>query len=382
MKNPFSELYKGSELAAEIADYREKFSPKPYAVQYRKLYRVASGGRALFGLLSILSGGAFVGGLIASAGVPVITGLIAGVLLMVFFEVLKAQLVELSAITFLSEKRLPVFGLLTAGVFALSVYVSLLGVQDIHRLTDKQTANVELAALAQSDSVRAAYDAMIAKEEAALADYRKSVSWAGKIDVSNKATQTVLATHTNQIARLQNEKAAALAGVQAKANEGMIAAQSASERYGVSMLALCIINEISILACLIFVFYYQFRSAREGLSADQSVTVHLSDIREMVQFFSNEKPANQITAGPGPQNGKIGFRPDGQSVPPVSAYSVPEKPEISGKNRQSLTKHSVENWENLLADIRSGTTDYRTLMSRWGVNVLTVKRAFETLAKS
>ena len=309
----FSRHFEQTELQKEVASYKEKFADKPYVVAARPVYRIATSARFFTGLLSIGTGSVFLTNVVTSAGLPfLVAGLIA-VVLMVLVEMTKNALTESAAIHWLKNRKVSPFAFTAGLMFCLSVAASLFGIMDFHRLTDATIKQATISAEASADSIAARYDAMIAKEEAALADYRKSVSWAGKIDVSNKATQTVLATHAAQIARLQNEKAAALAAYQVLQAETIADAKNISERNGLAWLILCITNEAVIAACLLFIFHYQYRAITENFAAAQKHEISIEEVRELIQFFAPAEKGLTLPAFGAEDEvnpAKIGFNPN------------------------------------------------------------------------
>lgn len=346
--NPFEKIFERSEAQKEIEVFREKFTDKPFYQTYRNLYRLASGSRLFFGLLSVASGSVFLAGVLVASGLPLWLSGALGALVLVLVEILKNILTGTSAVAFLKTKKVAPAALVVVGLVALSAWVSLQGTQTFHQVADRTIENTKVVAGSKADSVRAWYDAQIKREEDALADYKNSVSWRGKIDASNKTTRQVIDVRTAQIGRLQTEKNDALARLQTETDASLFQAENTSERNLTAWLFMCLGNEVCIILAIVFAYYYEYRSAHEiSLLNEDRLSVGLTELREIVQFFSPSDGGLSLPiAGTDDQlkPNQIGFNPLKPSEPenPENRPETRLKPGLKPPLKPGLSPHDDE----------------------------------------
>ena len=99
----------------------------------------------------------------------------------------------------------------------------------------------------QSEQTNTKYDSLIAAEKTALNDFKKSVSWKGKIDVYNKTIKETIASHQKNIADFE-----------AKRNADLCVNFKETNEESNKMFYISLANELIILICLFFIYTYLF----------------------------------------------------------------------------------------------------------------------------
>ncbi|MDW7690421.1 hypothetical protein R9C00_23320 [Flammeovirgaceae bacterium SG7u.111] len=168
------------------------------------------------------------------------------------------------------------------------MFLSLSGVQSLFERHSSTVSGFEEAHLAQSDSIAKAYEAKLEKLEIEKIGFEESVSWLGKIDVSNKDVSATLGSFTSRQERLEKEKAEKLAGLEKEYETGKAKALEESELNLWLWVSLSAFVEAAILACLWFLVYYAYRVQSESelfLAENQKWWVGINDLKGFADAF-------------------------------------------------------------------------------------------------
>ena len=308
-------------IKKEIERAREAYAFKPFVVEYRNFALLLRAFRWVLGTFSIITGF----GLLYYAFLPSMHYLIAGtvaVIILSGIELLKNE-TSLKAFKNIYQGRFPVLGLPALGLFGLSVFLSVNGVQRLHDSADESVRNFQAANTVRTDSLHAHYDQLVKAERESLAGFKQSVSWRGRVNITDKTTASVIAQHEGRITALQQEKAERLKMLSQDAAGALNTLQAASGFNRNLWLWLSVGVEITILLSLWFLSYYQFRAAKDAdllQDAGPVFTLGLQDMGRLMEFLSIDHPgpviqhiAAKSTTG---QPGKIGFNQGGLNSPP------------------------------------------------------------------
>ncbi len=210
-------------------------------------------------LISIVTGYGFLyyrfeGSLGASLAVVV------SLIILVSVELLKKYIGALAFTNFYKDKGMftAALTLFTAALMVLSIYMSVLGAEELIYKTSDKIERIEANYLIERDSIHNHFTTLIEAEKKALEAYTKSVSWKGQVDVSNKATQSAILRHNQRIQSLESEslKILEISRIN-KENTRSTTTQEVNKDAGIFM-ALAGIVEIAIMLCVWFVIYYYY----------------------------------------------------------------------------------------------------------------------------
>ena len=139
-------------------------------------------------------------------------------------------------------------------LIGVAVYTSTQGAKEFtQRQTDK-SEQIKGKYSAASDSITASIQNQIDSEKRAFADFKRSVSWKGKINMSEKNTAFTIASYNRRLEKLQTEKEKALAsldtGLQTDLGDNATkTAKDSGNMFWVSLLV-----ELAGLLCIGYVF--------------------------------------------------------------------------------------------------------------------------------
>ncbi|MEZ4942581.1 MAG: helix-turn-helix domain-containing protein [Saprospiraceae bacterium] len=319
-------LFRQLEFGSIIERAQQTFKEKSYLERYKNLYKAANVASFLFQALSALFAFTFSQHLVAAVlpafgetAVLVLSCLVAGALL-VGIEVFK-RLCLGSFIVTLIQSRAAQSGIsvswaalaVNALLIAVSVYTSTQGAKQFtERQTDKSEQIRAEHALA-ADSIAAAVQKQMDAENKALADFKRSVMWKGKINVSNKNTGFTIASHNRRLERLQAEKERALLALDEKLQTDLKSNTARIIRDSGNMFWVSLLNELAGLLCIGYVFFYLSRVFIESGAAAASSRQPGQDERQENEYLQNLKAAlhsngsTVSTSAALPKN-PIGFR--------------------------------------------------------------------------
>ena len=394
-----TKLSENDRYQKQIQRSKEAFEFKPFVAEYYQFRQVVSIFRWVLGAFSIITGLGLLYYSFATTMHVAIAAVLA-VLILLFIEAIK-HFASLTAFKKALSGKFPLLAPVALAFFALSAFLSVNGVQKMYDQMDTAITDHQAVSTHHADSLRAMYDEKIASEKKALADFRQSVTWKGKIDLYNPTTASVIRTHEARITAAQTEKAEQLAALQSLQADQLQTLRSDTDFNRSLWWGISVAVEVAIMLGLLFVVYYDYRVSQEAdlLTLNQQrISLGLQDLSRLGEVLAlNTEPVGTIqiaaqTPPEKPTERSIGFQAPSPEEPRHPApkptqsvpYSVPEMPEITRKQSPHSVPQSVpgpDPFPGLLADIRAGITDYRTLMKRNGVNVKTVKKAFDLIAQ-
>ncbi|MEK7253637.1 MAG: hypothetical protein AAB316_02760, partial [Bacteroidota bacterium] len=216
----FRQFENGGILEKANAVYQEK----TFLERFKPHYQAANLASLVFQTLSALFAFTFAQRLAAGV-LPqwsplanlVLSGLVAGVLLC-GIEVFKRLCLGSFVVSYIQSRALQsgvraswLSLALNVLLIGLAVYTSTQGAKEFaQRQTDK-SETIKGGFATQKDSLESSFQKQIEAEKKDLADFKKSVTWKGRVDMSNRKTESVIASHNNRLEQLQNERQKALA---------------------------------------------------------------------------------------------------------------------------------------------------------------------------
>lgn len=412
--NASARLFRQLEFGTIIERAQQTFKEKTYLERYKNLYTAANVASFLFQTLSALFAFAFAQRLVAAVlpqfgETPTlfISCLIAGSLL-AGIEVFKRLCLGSFVITFIQSKASQSgisvsWASLAVNVLliAVSVYTSTQGAKEFtERQTDKSEHIRAQHGLA-ADSLTAAIQKQIDIENKALADFKRSVMWKGRINISNKNTGFTIASHNRRLERLQDEKERALAALDATLQTDLNDNATRTAKDSGNMFWVSLIVELAGLLCIGYVYFYLSRVFIEnGMAASNGQPGQ--DERQGSDYLQNLKAAMHTNGTAAYTSATtfqkpIGFRRydntpgNGQPVndlkpagiqPNLGMYQAPQ----NGSNGFSFDELQgyLRKYANVVKCIEEGLSNKRTA-KRCGVSETTVhnvKRCLRNLGNA
>lgn len=287
----FEKIRTNNEYAALIEKGRQMYESKPFFVQNKQAYKVSLVGRYVFGGVSIVSG---VASCLAFSLSPYIVIPIA-VLLLCFVEVLKNITVNDVCRVYLTQRRVSPALAIALLLFSASAFLSVKG--SIHAgklLGEGQRVQLESTHTAKVDSTIAYYDAIIAGEKASLSEFKNSVSWRGKINMANKATQKEIGRLNESIQAIEAQKALALSDLRSAGKTDSSIQKATAESNTLLLAGICAGIELSILSMIAFGAFYLYRaySDPELLEEETAYNLHAGELGKLVELARLARPAS------------------------------------------------------------------------------------------
>jgi len=287
----FEKIRTNNEYAALIEKGRQMYESKPFFVQNKQAYKVSLVGRYVFGGVSIVSG---VASCLTFNLSPYIVIPITAILLC-FVEVLKNITVNDVCRVYLTQRRVSPALAIALLLFGASAFLSVKG--SIHAaklLGEGQRVQLESTHTAKVDSTMAYYDAIIAGEKASLSEFKNSVSWRGKINMANKATQKEIGRLNESIHAIEAQKALALSDLRSAGKTDSSIQEATAESNTLLLAGICAGIELSILSMIAFGAFYLYRaySDPELLEEETAYNLHAGELGKLVELARLARPAS------------------------------------------------------------------------------------------
>jgi hypothetical protein len=255
----------------ELERMKIEFSPLPYRDRERTLYQVATGMSYFTQALSIIT--AFAMPFLAIGNIMpesiglfrwAIAGVVSAVTLIALEVSLRNQLTG-CIIEYLRDgnrdrSRLTVI----SAMLLLSLCSSMLGARMAAEAIDTSAHRVTLTYQSDTASIRATYKAEIMRIEAALNDYKESVSYKGKINIENAANKEAIRSYAAQLDRTNQDLHTALAQRYTAYTAAHNAAIKNSDTISLQVLAFAGINVCVFIFLILFQYKYKFNVLLES----------------------------------------------------------------------------------------------------------------------
>ncbi|MEM1137526.1 MAG: hypothetical protein AAGI07_16925, partial [Bacteroidota bacterium] len=357
-------LFERKKSVERLQRVKEKFSYKPFTEEYKDLRGLLLVVRYFLAVFSITTGFGF---LLSSIDfLPIWIG--GGIVLtaLVLLELLKNILADKAITTYYCDK-LSIVALPALVVFGLSVYLSVNGAKVTYEKIDTSLEDIESEYETKRDSINNFFDDKTKTIETSLAEFKNSVTWKGKINIYDGTVKETIKRHNNDLIALGVEHSIALADFKETYIGIKTRAENKWEFNGTFWLVASCIVEVSILLCLWFISYYDYKLYQEADIIEPTETYEIDSyslgnlIRLAKQYSVPNSGANQyLISNEEKEQKKIGFQ---------SGATVPKKPDRTGGN---VDFSSVP--DDIIGAIKSGTKDPRILMKKFKLNVIQVNQ--------
>ena len=192
---------------------------------------------------------------------------------------------------------------------SISVFLSVKGAEQFIKKVDQ---SVELASKKQEETIETktlAYERAIQSQQDSLNAFKSSVSWKGKINVSNKVVAATLSHFLGNIDRLEKEKSSSLNNLKQQAEKKLQEIKNKSESKANYMIWIALGNEIACILLIMWVFYYAFRSHVEYEMAKHNPQngYHFEKYDHKELTNGNPRKSTRLTSIPQMKKEPIGF---------------------------------------------------------------------------
>lgn len=376
-----NKLAKNASLSETIADAKEEFEAKPYASEYRDMYKYASMSRGVLGLVSVTSGAIVADSINAPLWVtlpPILATLI-------IIELFKNKLTYSVFKTYYLSGRASPVAIVALLLVSASVFMSVKGAKHTgDKNTDGAVNEISSLHKLQIDSVNSLFILQKAEAENKAKAYFDQVSWQGKISHKNAKVYNALLADISKVGDANTEAINELKKYQVKQLENT---QTKGADNSILIIALSVVNEVSILALLAFMIYYRYRAQYEAqlLDSMQVYTVNdsvLHKVSELARLSNASVLGLQATATPIKSNA-IGFKATLKDTLKDSSVntgnSLESSLEAALKSRQTKDTDYQQKYPDLIADLHElnrGNLEATTaqLATRHGVSEGTIYR--------
>jgi len=362
----------------QLSKAEKRFTPKGFYQQYKALQQIAHLSRCSLPLLSIATG-CFALSTILQPYMPLYFGLALAALLLGLWERVKSLVVVRSCeLFYLKSSGLPIILLMVALIFASgSAALSLMGSNELAESMDSTQATIDQQFEAEQDSLLSFYGHEIAKAKSIADDYFHANSYRGVITWTKDGS---IAEHYRELSQVANQlvqqEQQALSNLRRKWEQTLAAGQRDYQKITVSFLVLVALIEVLIILANWFVVYFDYRIYREHeviTEADhRQLMLSASQIREFFQAHIlpnlQQRPTVYASSDHAPA---IGFKSGNE------ASSKHEKNLREQENKALSASSDLSNEAALIAAIRAGERDIRSLTKRFRMNISKVHSMIE-----
>ncbi|MEN7547841.1 zinc finger MYND domain-containing protein [Rapidithrix thailandica] len=283
---------------ADMQAFAEIFREKPYWEQYKPKQRIALVLSFVCNALSIAAAFTFpflqlaeLLPYVAEETAYFLSGLITLCLLVLLELGLRLELryFFVGALKSNWQKINPFSLLWVALLFSLSVFSSMKGAELFVLHTDTQQKVLLDNFQRDTVQINRGFLQRIAEEEKALAAYKASVSWKGKINMYNPTTRQVIAGHTSEIARLKADWRDGLQHAQGRYEQQAVEQKQFTHTAARVMMGVSLSVVSLFLLSMWYIYYFAHRSVLEEQNPQEAsrpvpVTVPYEPERERPQI--------------------------------------------------------------------------------------------------
>jgi hypothetical protein len=285
------EAVKIKSLNEIVKKSNDRFKPKLFSEKFLPIYRGTPLIRIIFSLFSILTGISFF--LSISGNLNFYFALVLGCSLYILIELLKGKLIKIS-LTEIFQKQLNIISifsvLFSVGLFGLSVFCSVKGAETLYQKTDTSKADLKSDYTSKKEILRDKYTFELKELKTAKNNYIQLVSYKGKINIHNSTNKITLANYEKRITDKEAEQKAAFQEIATEEKKSLIVS-SKNEKFSTKIwVIISALIEVSILACLVFVSFYEFKTFTES-SALEYFDLPSENNNEMKKTFTLKNQA-------------------------------------------------------------------------------------------
>ena len=285
VQNPIKKLLNLKNGQARFDKIRQKFADKTFTEEHGRLNTLLQWSRWLLACFSIMSG---FGYLFNHVGfINYIIGFLVSIIALVLIEVLKNLLIG-SALVYYFKYGVNMMFIPAIILLVASVYLSLSGIEILHKEMDTSIVDMKESYVSQRDSIEQHYDNALLDTENKLAAFKAQVSWKGRINVYDATIKQTLGRYNNELNDLYKDKQQELINFKVAHDINLDKAKNNFSFRGEFWLAITVIVEMGIMICLWFNSYYEYNQYKEGTVFEEVETyeMNLEQIRTVARMVS------------------------------------------------------------------------------------------------
>lgn len=233
----------------------KQFIDRGYLTTYKPYYLASKRGLWVLQAASILFALSYVSSLVTTLLPPYVPfwGVEALSFVALYFVEAGKKLTLTRSIDSILKRYADSFFYVLAVVFlAVSIYTSVSGLMQFSKQQTDKSKDINVNYSTKKDSIEKYYNGLIKDERNALKEYKRQVSYKGKIDMTNQTNRKTILDYENRITSFNTQKTNALSDT--KNDNSLILNENRSKTKIVTseMLIVALINEIFIIVCLWF----------------------------------------------------------------------------------------------------------------------------------
>ena len=265
LKEKIKEAVKIKSLNEIVKKSEERFKPKIFAEKYLSIYRGTPIIRIFFSLFSVVTGVCFF--LSISDSINFYFSLFLGISLYSIVELLKGKMIQISLTEFL-QKEINIISVFSAffGVilFGLSIFCSVKGAESLYTHVDTTEQDLKAEYTINKAELEDKYTFELKELKTSKNDYIELVSYRGKINIHNTTNKQTLANYEIRISEKEAERKRVFKKMELEEIENL-ALSNQKQLFNTEIwVFISLLIEFSILACLVFVSFYEFNTYLEN----------------------------------------------------------------------------------------------------------------------
>jgi hypothetical protein len=322
--NKSARLFRQFEVGAVVEKAHQTFKEKTYLERYKSLYSAANLASFLFQTLSALFAFTFGQHLVVSV-LPqfgetfvLFSSCFLAALLLIGLEVFKRLCLGSFVVSFIQSRSSQSGSSVSWAALAVNVcligvavYTSTEGAKEFTRKQTDKSETIKGKYAGETENVTATIQSQIDGEKKSLADFKRSVSWKGKINMGEKNTAFTIASHNRRLEKLQDEKEKALASIGSGLQSDLSENAAKTAKDSGNMFWVSLVVELAGLLCIGYVFFYLSRVFIEngvsGGGGDKPNDQQEDELHDLISSIRTNGAAT-VSNSASPVKNPIGFR--------------------------------------------------------------------------
>lgn len=329
-----------------IKKANEAFEKKSSLEEYKDIYYACIPLRYVLGMASILTGFAAIQILINKVITNPYLAAIPSFIILIAIEVILHMSSKKVFVSFFKQDNKAYLLLLIVSIFMVSSYVasynlSIKGAELVHKRFDNSLGVLKSDYLYQKDSINTAFNIALDSVNNEMKSYKKSVTYAGRINIYNTANKAEVKRFSEKLSHLEGERIEALRGIKLlyQKDQFNTGKEYTFNRRVWVYIAICI--ELFKVFILLFISYYFYLINKEEKANLIYGEVLVSEPIKQEHHEERNLSINTPINTPLP----IGFKQDGEDTENTS--TVPMEFDIE------RTKKYLNKYDYIVTDIQN-----------------------------
>ena len=368
---------KNEKTLQELERAKERFREKNSYESFKPLQTISKVAQATLPLFSIFTG-IFALSTILNAFIPIYLCFVLAVLFLAIWERMKCfLLIKNFELLYSNGNRINLGLAVSAIIFAVgSIILSVSGANSLSKQMDSTEETISADFRLKKDSLLTLYTHKIDDAKKAAKSYFEKNSYKGVIRYAkDERYAKQYNSMVERITELEKQKDNSLIALKEQNSQELKFGKRDYENLTYSFLAITVVVELLIIAANWFVVFFDHRIYTEErlltsriankISTSQEEIVNLFQSYLMPKLLSEQSLAASAPAS----TGSIGFQ---------TTFNKSASDQEESRENQENDLLSAANEQDLIQEIKAGKRDYRSLMKKYKVNVLTLKNYIES----